>query len=43
LPDQDARTLLRSVVRFRLDERVRDQILAETDGNRWPCWSCRAG
>ena len=33
LPDQEARTLLGSVVRFRLDERVRDQILAETDGN----------
>src|SRR5262249_41589014 len=33
LPDQDARTLLRSVVRFRLDERVRDRILAEADGN----------
>jgi DNA-binding CsgD family transcriptional regulator len=33
LPDQDARTLLRSVVRFRLDEPVQDQILAETDGN----------
>src|SRR5215469_11063975 len=33
LPDQDARTLLRSVVPFRLDERVRDRILAETQGN----------
>src|SRR6516165_611893 len=33
LPDQDARTLLRSVVRFELDERVRDRILAEADGN----------
>jgi hypothetical protein len=33
LPDQDARTLLRSVVRSRLDERVRDRILAEADGN----------
>ena len=33
LPERDARTLLRSVVRFRLDERVRDQILAETQGN----------
>src|SRR5215475_4207065 len=31
LPDQDARTLLRSVIRFRLDERVRDRILAEAD------------
>ncbi len=33
LPDQDARALLGSVVRFRLDEQVRDRILAETAGN----------
>src|SRR6202043_874216 len=33
LPDQEARALLSSAVRFRLDERVRDQILAETNGN----------
>ncbi|HEV2252859.1 MAG TPA: helix-turn-helix transcriptional regulator, partial [Streptosporangiaceae bacterium] len=33
LADQDARTLLRSVVRFRLDEQVRDRIVAETQGN----------
>jgi DNA-binding CsgD family transcriptional regulator len=33
LADQDARALLGSVVRFRLDERVRDRILAETGGN----------
>jgi len=33
LAEQDARTLLRSVVRFRLDERIRDRILAETNGN----------
>jgi DNA-binding CsgD family transcriptional regulator len=33
LADRDARTLLHSVVRFRLDERVRDRILAETNGN----------
>ena len=33
LPDQDARTLLGSVVRFGLDEQVRDRILAETNGN----------
>jgi DNA-binding CsgD family transcriptional regulator len=33
LPDQDARALLRSVVRFRLDEQIRDRIVAETDGN----------
>jgi len=33
LAKQDALALLRSVVRFRLDERVRDRILAETNGN----------
>ena len=33
LPDQDARTLLRSVVRFHLDEQVQDRILVETNGN----------
>src|SRR5690242_19358837 len=33
LPDQDARALLGSVVRFGLDEQVRDRILAETNGN----------
>ncbi len=33
LQDQDARTLLRSVVRWPLDERVRERILAETRGN----------
>ena len=33
LPDGDARALLSSVVRFRLDERVRDRIVAETRGN----------
>jgi DNA-binding CsgD family transcriptional regulator len=33
LPDADARELLTSVVRGRLDERVRDRILAETRGN----------
>jgi DNA-binding CsgD family transcriptional regulator len=33
LPDQDARVLLGSVVRSRLDEQVRDRILAETAGN----------
>ncbi len=33
LPDQDARALLGSVVPFRLDEQVRDRILAETNGN----------
>ncbi|MFI6294718.1 AAA family ATPase [Nonomuraea sp. NPDC050790] len=33
LRDDDARALLDSVVPGRLDERVRDQIVAETDGN----------
>jgi hypothetical protein len=33
LQNEDARGLLRSVVRVRLDERVRDRILAETHGN----------
>jgi DNA-binding CsgD family transcriptional regulator len=31
--DRDARALLRSAVRFQLDERVRDRIIAETRGN----------
>jgi DNA-binding CsgD family transcriptional regulator len=33
LPEHDARTLLGSVVRFGLDELVRDRIVAETNGN----------
>ena len=33
LRDQDARALLRSVVRWPLDEQVRERILAETNGN----------
>ena len=33
LPDKDARALLGSVVRFRLDDQVRDRIVAETAGN----------
>ena len=33
LPDPEARALLGSVVGFGLDERVRDRIVAETDGN----------
>jgi hypothetical protein len=33
LADQDARMLLRAAVPFRLGERVRDRILAETQGN----------
>ena len=41
LASDDARTLLRSAVRFVLDERVRDRIIAETRGTRWRCSSCR--
>jgi hypothetical protein len=33
LPDRDARVLLGSVVRFRLDEQVLDRIVAEAKGN----------
>src|SRR6266568_530902 len=33
LQNEDARGLLRSVVRVRLDEQVRDRIVAETQGN----------
>ncbi|QKW33177.1 AAA family ATPase [Actinomadura sp. NAK00032] len=33
LEKRDAQALLRSVVRFPLDERIRDRILAETNGN----------
>ncbi|MFB4285194.1 helix-turn-helix transcriptional regulator [Nonomuraea sp. MTCD27] len=33
LPAQESLTLLRSVVPFQLDERVKDRILAETNGN----------
>ena len=33
LPERDARALLRSAVHFRVDEQVRDRILAETRGN----------
>src|SRR5262249_43357200 len=33
LREEDARGLLRSVVRVRLDEQVRDRIVAETHGN----------
>ena len=33
LQNEDARTLLRSIVRVRLDERVRDRVLAEAKGN----------
>lgn len=43
LGDVEARDLLASVVRWRLDERVRDRIVAETRGNPLGCWSCRGG
>jgi DNA-binding CsgD family transcriptional regulator len=33
LPDSEARTLLHSAIRFQLDERVQDRILAEANGN----------
>ena len=33
VPNRDAHALLRSAVRFKLDERVRDRIIAETRGN----------
>ncbi|TMR32432.1 helix-turn-helix transcriptional regulator [Actinomadura geliboluensis] len=33
LPEREARALLRSVVRFRIDEPVQERILAETNGN----------
>jgi DNA-binding CsgD family transcriptional regulator len=33
LPDTDARELLGSVVRFMLDDRIRERIVAETKGN----------
>jgi hypothetical protein len=37
LDNGDARALLGSAVRFRLDEQVRDRIVAETRGIRWRC------
>jgi hypothetical protein len=43
LRDTDARELLAQVVRWPLDERVRDRIVAETGGTRWRCSSCRGG
>jgi hypothetical protein len=39
----DARALLSSAVRFKLDEQVRDRIVAETRGIPWRCSSCRGG
>ena len=43
LADEDARWLLGSALPGRLDEHVRDQIVAETRGNPSRCWSCRGG
>ena len=43
LADGDARSLLASAMPGRLDERVLDQIVAETRGTHSRCWSCRAG
>jgi predicted ATPase len=42
LPDADARSLIASAIPGRLDERVRDRIVAEAQGNRSPCSSCIA-
>ena len=39
----DARSLLASVIPGRLDDRIADQLLDETRGTRWRCWSCRGG
>ena len=41
LQDSDARELLASVIHWPLDGRVRERIVAETRGTRWPCWNCR--
>ena len=41
--DGDARALLSTVVPFKMDERVRDQVIAETRGIRSPCSSCHEG
>ena len=43
LRDSDARALLDSAIPGRLDERVRDRIVAETRGNPLACSSCRGG
>jgi len=40
LRDDDARKLLASVIPGRLDKRVADQLVAETQGaTRWRCWN----
>ena len=43
LTDEDARALLTAAVPGRLDERVRDRIVAETGGNPLGCWSWPGG
>jgi hypothetical protein len=40
LAEEDARTLLMSAVPGRIDDRVRDRIVAETRGNRSLCSTC---
>ena len=42
LGDHDARTLLASTVPGRLNEQVRENIIAEAEEIRWPCWSYTA-
>jgi hypothetical protein len=41
LAEPDARALLTGAVPARLDDDVRDRIVAETRGNPSRCWSCR--
>ena len=43
LSDADARALLASVLPGRLDERVRDRIVASPAATRWHCLRCPAG
>jgi hypothetical protein len=43
LGDADARALLASVIRWPLDERVRDGSWPRHTAIRWRCWSCRGG
>ena len=41
LAEEDARTLLMSAVPGRIDDRVRDRIVAETAATRSLCSTCR--
>jgi hypothetical protein len=43
LADDDARALLDSALLGRLDELIRDRIVAESRGNPLACSSCREG